>query len=105
MKACNLKTIARAAAAPSILLVALLGLNPTAEGAVSISLTDTIGDPGRISIVPGSSFTITLRLNATVEQLTGAGYSLVAPGAGAGKFTLVARNIGNTPFSDLQTPI
>ena len=104
MKACNLKTTVHAFAAPLVLVAALLGTNPTAEGVVSISLSDPIGDPGKISIFPGSSFTISLRLNATVEQLTGAGYSLVAPGAGAGKFTLVARNIGSTPFSDLQTP-
>jgi hypothetical protein len=84
----------------SLVAVSATYLPQSAHAAAGISLTDNIGDPTAISISPGQSFSITLRLSATTEQLIGAGYSLVAPGAGAGKFTLVSRDIVGTPFSD-----
>jgi MYXO-CTERM domain-containing protein len=85
----------------SFVAVSASYLPQSAHAVAGLSLTDSIGAPNAISISPGQSFSITMTLTATTEQLIGAGYSLVAPGAGAGKFTLVSRDVVGTPFSDL----
>jgi uncharacterized protein (TIGR03382 family) len=88
----------------SLVTAVSLSVAPSATALTGISLLDSIGDPTKVSISPGDSFLVTLRLNASVEQLIGTTYSLVATGAGAGKFRLVARDVVGTVFSDLTTP-
>jgi len=97
----RIKSVFQTSAISLIVLAASLSITPTAKAVTGISLSDTIGDPNKITISPGSSFAVTMLLSATVEQLIGTTYSLVAPGAAAGKFTLVARDVVGTLFSDL----
>lgn len=97
----SLKYILSKSAVPLIVTAASLFAVPSANGLTGISLSDTGGDPNKISISPGDNFVVSMRLSATVEQLIGTTYSLVAPGAGAGKFTLVTRSVVGTLFSDL----
>ncbi len=96
----RIKSILCASVIP-LVVAASLSITPTVTAATGLSISDSIGDPNAISIAPGDTFTITMRLSATAEQLLGTTYSLVIPGAGSGKFTLVARDVIGTAFSDL----
>lgn len=99
----RLKSILSSSVLPLIAAAAALSISPEAKAVSSLTISDTFGDPSTISITPGESFTIVLRLSTTTEQLIGTTYSLLAPGAGSGKFTLVARDVVGATFSDLST--
>jgi uncharacterized protein (TIGR03382 family) len=101
MKNNGFTKILRASAASLVAAVTSLYLASTASAVTAISLTDNLGDPGKVSISPGDSFVVTFRLSATTEQLLGTTYSIVAPGAGAGKFRISSRDVVGTLFSDL----
>lgn len=74
---------------------------PAARATVSLSLSDGDATPTSRVVTPGSTFTITASLISTGEQITGVDYYLQASGAAAGKVSLVDRNVGASPFSDL----
>ncbi len=88
---------------PLLIAAASISAAPTAQAETFLSISDTFGDPSTISIAPGESFTIVMRLSTTTEQLIGTTYSLIAPGIGDGKFTLVARDVVGSAFSDLSS--
>ena len=95
----------------SIFLGSLCGLLltiPSAHGAVTLSLTDTVGAPNSAEVNlnnPASRFfTFTLTLNATTESTKGLTCFLETPDfAGNGHFRIVSRDTAGSSFNDLTT--
>ena len=89
-------------------LCGLLSIAQPAQGAVALSLTDTIGAPNSAEVNlnnPASRFfTFRLTLNATTESTTGLTYFLEAPDFGGnGQFRIVSRDTTGSTYSDLTT--
>ncbi len=78
---------------------ALSAAAATKPGAiVSLSLSDGDATPTARTVVPGSTFTITVNLTTTTP-LTGVDYYLQTTGASSGKFRILDRTVG-TALSD-----
>ena len=90
MKICLIPVIALLAAA-------------SAQGAVSLILSDNVGAPNSTTIAPGESFSVTLTLTSTAEATTGISYLLAAFGPGSGLFQVTARDVTGSAFGDLVT--
>ena len=78
----------------------LLGFSDPAEGAVNLSLFGNNSNPGSVNVSPGGTFSVTLNVSSTAEQLTGVDYYFSINGAAAGKVRLAGRDITGSPFSD-----
>ncbi|MDB5324255.1 MAG: hypothetical protein JWN40_5886 [Phycisphaerales bacterium] len=89
------------------LLAVALAAIPAAGARASVTLIfdDGLGLPGKtdVGIAPGSSFTVSVYLNSTIEQTTGLSYYLSAPGAGAGHFRITNRGLTNAAYT-VPTP-
>jgi MYXO-CTERM domain-containing protein len=73
-----------------------------ALGAVSLSITDSLGDPGQVSVNPGQSFAFRVSVIVTGgEEPTGLDYFLRSSSVPAG-FRITARNFttNNSAFPD-----
>ena len=84
-------------------LLPLLGLLAagTVRGAVTLTLTDTTGAPDAVTITPGASFEVILRLNSTSEFTSGVSYLLEAFGSASSGFTITARDLTSSSFTDV----
>lgn len=85
---------------PHLLLLSLLAAG-TVRGAVTLTLGDTTGAPDAVTITPGASFEVILRLTSTAESTSGIGYLLEAFGSASSGFTITARDISGSAFTDL----
>lgn len=83
-------------------LAGLLCAASAAQGAVSLSITDGVGDPHAISLTSGETFNLTISVIAQ-NSISGISYYLNAPGPGAGKFQITGRQNVGTVFSDWVT--
>ena len=83
-------------------VVAALGCAAVpAQAAVNLSLFENATTPHSVNVTPGGTFSVTLNLVSTAEQLTGVDYYFNISGAASGKFRLTGRDITGSPFSDL----
>ena len=83
-------------------VVAALGCAAVpAQAAVNLSLFENATTPHSVNVTPGGTFSVTLNLVSTAEQLTGVDYYFNISGAASGKFRLAGRDITGSPFSDL----
>jgi hypothetical protein len=96
-----------------LLSAALMALLPCAAyGTVSLTLTDTVGSPNSVSLLPGQSFTVALKMVSTSEQTLGLDYLLEPLGIqGSGLFRVTAEDLTGSffpqvyhPFSEWSTP-
>ena len=85
--------------ASSVGLLAAAALTASsAQAAVSLSITGSGGSS--ISLKPGSTFGVAVKVTSTAESLTGVDYFLSISGAAAGKIRLTARDLTGSSFSD-----
>ena len=89
-------------------LCGLLSIAQPAQGAVTLSLADTVGAPNSAEVnlnSPASRFfTFRLTLNATTKSTTGLTYFLETPDFGGnGQFRIASRDTTGSTYSDLTT--
>ena len=86
--------------APTLFAATALGFSAPAQGAVNLGLFGSGSNPTSVSVSPGGTFSVTLNVSSTAEQLTGVDYYFSISGAAAGKVRLAGRDITGSPFSD-----
>jgi hypothetical protein len=72
-----------------------------ARAAVSLSLSDNDSTPASVSVVRGSSFTVTAYVTSTSEKVTGVDYYLQTAGSAVGTLRLTGRDTSASQLSDL----
>lgn len=82
-------------------MVAALGyVAVPAQAAVNLSLFENATTPNSVVVKPGGTFTVTLNLVSTAEQLTGVDYYFNISGAASGKVRLAGRDTTGSLFTD-----
>ena len=77
--------------APTLFAATVLGFSAPARGAVNLGLFGSGPNPTSVSVSPGGTFSVTLNVSSTAEQLTGVDYYFSINGAAAGKVRLAGR--------------
>lgn len=98
-KATNSRSLVRLAVTG---VVAMLGFAAVpVQAAVNLGLFENNTTPHSVNVTPGGTFSVTLSLVSTAEQLAGLDYYLSISGAASGKVRLVGRDITGSLFNDL----